>query len=111
MDLTFNKVAGAVLATGLALVGLRELANGVAVMAESRTIASRYVSDGIHGELIPRLDPALMAAEKGVSTSAKSTPWTSLAAGCWVPRAMLPTRSTTGTIAAALTPANRRATP
>ncbi|MDX9999179.1 MAG: cytochrome c family protein [Phenylobacterium sp.] len=29
MDLTFNKVAGAVLATGLALVGLRELSNGV----------------------------------------------------------------------------------
>ena len=28
-DLTFNKVAGAVLATGLAIVGLRELASGV----------------------------------------------------------------------------------
>jgi cytochrome c len=28
-DLTFNKVAGAVLATGLAIVGLRELSNGV----------------------------------------------------------------------------------
>lgn len=28
-DLTFNKVAGALLATGLAIVGLRELSNGV----------------------------------------------------------------------------------
>jgi cytochrome c len=28
-DLTFNKIAGAVLATGLAIVGLRELSNGV----------------------------------------------------------------------------------
>ncbi|MES2341400.1 MAG: cytochrome c family protein [Pseudomonadota bacterium] len=28
-DLTFNKVAGAVLATGLAIVGLRELSNGI----------------------------------------------------------------------------------
>ncbi|MEO8115247.1 MAG: c-type cytochrome, partial [Phenylobacterium sp.] len=28
-DLTFNKVAGAVLATGLAIVGLRELSSGV----------------------------------------------------------------------------------
>ena len=28
-DLTFNKIAGAVLATGLALVGLRELSAGV----------------------------------------------------------------------------------
>ena len=28
-DLTFNKVAGAVLATGLAIVGLREVSKGV----------------------------------------------------------------------------------
>ena len=28
-DLTFNKVAGAVLATGLAIVGLREISSGV----------------------------------------------------------------------------------
>ena len=28
-DLTFNKVAGAVLATGLAIVGLKELSAGV----------------------------------------------------------------------------------
>ena len=28
-DLTFNKVAGAVLATGLAIVGLRELSTGI----------------------------------------------------------------------------------
>lgn len=49
---------------GLGVLDL--MANSVAVLAERTTVAARYVSDGIHGELMAHLDPALMAAETAV---------------------------------------------
>lgn len=49
-----------------ALGALDLMAHGIPVLAERTTIASRYVSDGIHGRLMADLEPALMAAETAV---------------------------------------------
>ena len=53
-DLTFNKVAGAVLATGLAIVGLRELSSGVfsTEKAEKPGYAIEVVEDAAGGPVV-----------------------------------------------------------
>ncbi len=60
-----GSIAGWVIADGddAATATLDVMAHGVAVMAERTTVAARYVSDGIHGVTMAKLDPALMAAE------------------------------------------------
>ncbi|MEO6444323.1 MAG: glycosyltransferase family 4 protein [Gemmatimonadaceae bacterium] len=60
--------AGWVIADGdeAGLGALELMAHGVVVLAERTSIASRYVSNGIHGVLMTQLDPALMAAEAAV---------------------------------------------
>jgi Glycosyl transferases group 1 len=42
------------------------MAHGVAVLSERTPIVARYVSNGIHGMLMPQLDPPLMASETAV---------------------------------------------
>jgi glycosyltransferase involved in cell wall biosynthesis len=49
---------------GLGLLHL--MAHGIVPLAERTVVASRYVSTGIHGILLPHLDPPAMAAETTV---------------------------------------------
>lgn len=81
MDLTFNKVAGAVLATGLALVGLRELANGVFAVHEVEkpgyaiAVAEEAEGGGAQAELPPDWGTVIPAADTaaGQAVFAKCT--------------------------------------
>ena len=58
-DLTFNKVAGAVLATGLAIVGLRELSSGVFSQekVEKPGYAVEVVDDSAGGAAVADVPP------------------------------------------------------
>jgi cytochrome c len=58
-DLTFNKVAGAVLATGLAIVGLRELSSGVFSQekVEKPGFAVEVVDDSAGGAAVADVPP------------------------------------------------------
>jgi cytochrome c len=58
-DLTFNKVAGAVLATGLAIVGLRELSSGVFSQekVEKPGYAVEVVADSAGGAAVADVPP------------------------------------------------------
>src|SRR5687767_8933119 len=58
-DLTFNKIAGAVLATGLAIVGLRELSAGVFAPehVDKAGYAVEVVEEGGDGAAGPELPP------------------------------------------------------
>ena len=60
--------AGWVVADGddLGLGVLNLMAHGIVPLAERSLVASRYISAGIHGILLPRLDPPAMAAETTV---------------------------------------------
>ncbi|MFC3078761.1 c-type cytochrome, partial [Phenylobacterium terrae] len=88
MDLTFNKVAGAVLATGLALVGLRELANGVFAVHEVEKpgyaiAVAEETEGGAAAELPPDWGTVLPAADvaAGQAVFAKCTSCHVVAAG------------------------------
>ncbi len=63
--------AGWVIADGddAALGALHLMSQGVAVLAERTSVASRYVNHGIQGTLMATLDPPLMAAETAVLLS------------------------------------------
>ncbi|HEX2560351.1 cytochrome c family protein [Phenylobacterium sp.] len=88
MDLTFNKVAGAVLATGLALVGLRELANGVFAVHEVEKpgyaiAVAEEAAGGGEAELPPDWGTVLPVADvaAGQAVFAKCTSCHVVAAG------------------------------
>jgi cytochrome c len=89
MDLTFNKVAGAVLATGLALVGLRELANGVFAVHEVEkpgyaiAVAEETTGGGVQAELPPDWGTVIPIADTaaGQAVFAKCTSCHNIEAG------------------------------
>lgn len=89
MDLTFNKVAGALLATGLALVGLRELANGVFATPQLEkpgyaiTIAEEASGGAAQAELPPDWGTVIPVADTaaGQAVFAKCTSCHNIAPG------------------------------
>ena len=73
-DLTFNKIAGAVLATGLAIVGLRELSAGVFAPEEVTKpgYAVEVVEEG-GDAAAPELPIVMMSGRASLSDAVRAT--------------------------------------
>src|SRR5438477_578421 len=106
-DLNFNKIAGALLATGLAIVGLRELSSGVFSQEKREdrinVIAYLHAQGGTLAIPAPKPAAAAPAAAAGqpVATGTTATPATGAGgptgAGPGAPAAQASTKGTPST--------------